>query len=263
MLSTELSKSFGSVQALGETNLAIQSVKYGDELIEFIICFVANRRKKVAIHVHPDGSVQVDAPEKEDLINIKRAVLKRARWIVSHVNLAKTQMESVLPREYVSGESYMYLGRRFPLKIVSANDKKNNDVKLLQGQLKIFTVDTSPLKVKSLLWEWYRDHAKQYFSRRLKTISKEVSWIKSEPEWQLLTMRKQWGSCSPKGKLSLNPHLVKAPKECVEYVLYHELCHLQEHNHSKRFYTLLNELMPNWKSVKIKLDGMAEIILNQ
>lgn len=74
-------------------------------------------------------------------------------------------------------------------------------------------------------------------------------------------MKKQWGSCSPQGILSLNPHLVKAPRECVDYVILHEFCHIKEHNHSKKFYTLLHQHMPEWESIKAKLDSMSEILL--
>ena len=76
-------------------------------------------------------------------------------------------------------------------------------------------------------------------------------------------MRKQWGSCSPKGVVSLNPHLVKAPRDCIDYVLVHELAHLKEHNHSKRFYGLLDRNMPDWKSRKGKLDGLADLLINE
>lgn len=243
--------------------MVAQHVTYGNEQIKYIVCYVANKGKKISIHVHPDGSVQVDAPENEALGNIKNAVLNRARWIINHINQANAQLAPVLPREYISGESHMYLGRRYMLKVVAVDNKKETGAKLLRGQLKVFSMDTSQIKVKALLWSWYRNHAKEYFSRRIRAIVKEVSWIKEEPAWQLLVMQKQWGSCSPKGKLSLNPHLVKAPRECIEYVIYHELCHLQEHNHSKRFYTLLKEMMPEWKSVKSRLDGMAEVLLNE
>ena len=78
-----------------------------------------------------------------------------------------------------------------------------------------------------------------------------------------MAMTKQWGSCSTKGNLMLNPHLVKAPKEYIDYVILHELCHIAEHNHSERFWRLLTQVMPNWKEVKAKLDGMAEMYLNE
>ncbi len=76
-------------------------------------------------------------------------------------------------------------------------------------------------------------------------------------------MRTQWGSCSPKGELLLNPYLVKAPRACIEYVVAHELCHLIEHNHSPRFYQHLSAMLPDWQARKDELDGMAEWLLNR
>ena len=75
-------------------------------------------------------------------------------------------------------------------------------------------------------------------------------------------MNRQWGSCSPSGILSLNPHLVKAPLTCIHYVLTHELCHLKHHNHSQHFYRRLARQMPQWRAVKRRLDKMAERLLS-
>lgn len=79
----------------------------------------------------------------------------------------------------------------------------------------------------------------------------------------MLRMKKQWGSCSPNGRILLNPHLVKAPRECIDYVLVHEICHLKEHNHGSKFYKLLDQMLPGWRSIKARLDGMAELLLNE
>jgi len=72
----------------------------------------------------------------------------------------------------------------------------------------------------------------------------------------------QWGSCSPTGQITLNPHLVKAPRNCIDYVLLHELCRIAEHNHSERFYRLLYGVMPQWEKIKERLDSMAYFYLN-
>lgn len=88
-------------------------------------------------------------------------------------------------------------------------------------------------------------------------------WVTGRPTLRILTMQKQWGSCSAKGVLILNPHLVKAPKECIDYVILHKLCHISEHNHSEKFWRLLTQVMPQWKEVKARLDGMAELYLNE
>lgn len=108
-----------------------------------------------------------------------------------------------------------------------------------------------------------RGLAADIFSRRFAEIAEHVVWLKTIPQWRLVSMRKQWGSCSTKGVILLNTHLVKAPRNCVDYVITHELCHLQEHNHSPRYYRLLGQLMPEWQSIKAKLDGMAELLLNE
>jgi len=76
-------------------------------------------------------------------------------------------------------------------------------------------------------------------------------------------MKKQWGSCSPVGVISLNTHLIKAPTACTDYVLLRELCHLKWHNHGPGFYRLLRPTMPGWESVKNRLDSMAELLLNE
>jgi predicted metal-dependent hydrolase len=74
-------------------------------------------------------------------------------------------------------------------------------------------------------------------------------------------MQTQWGSCSPNELLTINPHLVKAPRECIDYVILHELCHLIEHNHSDKFYRLMNQVMPTWERVKKQLDDRANVLL--
>ncbi|MBF0183887.1 MAG: M48 family metallopeptidase [Magnetococcales bacterium] len=239
------------------------SIVYGDDRIDFLVCVAPHRPKhKVAIHVCPDGSVQVDAPEGATEGEIRDAVRKQARWVLKHVSEARQQREHVLARHYVSGESHFYLGRRHLLKVTVAPDEQGR-VKLLRGRLEVCCARDNPVLVKILLRAWYQERAKEYLQNRLAIHTDRLPWLAETPSWKLLPMQKQWGSCSPKGVISLNPHLVKAPRECVDYVLLHELCHLREHNHSERYYQLLGQWLPEWKLVKAKLDGMAELLLNE
>ena len=117
--------------------------------------------------------------------------------------------------------------------------------------------------VKGLINDWYKYRAEHIFHERLHYLLPQTTWVKGIPGFRILPMQKQWGSCSAKGTLMLNPHLVKAPKECIDYVILHELCHIAEHNHSERFWRLLTQIMPHWKEVKSRLDGMAELYLNE
>jgi predicted metal-dependent hydrolase len=118
-----------------------------------------------------------------------------------------------------------------------------------------------PAAVRRRLKQWYREKSEAYFARKLPELVSRFDGIAGVPGFQLLAMEKQWGSCSPAGRMSLNPSLIKAPVHCVEYVLIHELCHLIEHNHSKRFYGLLDRHCPDWRASKRELDSLAEQLL--
>lgn len=108
---------------------------------------------------------------------------------------------------------------------------------------------------------WYRERADTYFRRRLVELVRKTPWVEQAPSVKLVSMKRQWGSCSPAGAINLNPNLIRAPRECVDYVLLHELCHVREHNHSKAFYSLLDEAYPGWRPIKRRLDCLAELIL--
>ena len=118
-----------------------------------------------------------------------------------------------------------------------------------------------PAAVRRRLNEWYRGRAEDYFERRLAAVASRISWLEENPQLKLVAMKKQWGSCAPNGTIHLNPWLIRAPTECIDYVITHELCHLREHNHSKKYYEILGHHYPNWRHVKARLDGMAELIL--
>lgn len=239
-----------------------RSITYGEERIGFSIHFVPKPARRVAIHVHPDGSVRVDAPTDSDANKVVAVVRRRARWIWLRLRDYRKRTRHVTPREYVSGESHFYLGKRYALKVIY-HPTAPQGVKLLRGRLEIRTRSRDPSKVRALLDGWYRQRAEDVFTRRLADCVAQVRWLKADPNLRLLTMKTQWGSCSPKGELLLNPLLVKAPGYCVDYVIFHELCHLKEHNHSRRFYQLLGGLLPDWDKRKAELDGLAEYLLNR
>ena len=196
---------------------------------------------------------------------IEASLTKKAGWIWQHLQDFANQKNDVLPRRYVSGETQFYLGRRYVLKVM-INPEQPEAVKLYRGKLTVNLTDEpedKAAKVKKLLDAWYQQKAKVVFHERLLTMLPKADWVQGTPSFRLLSMKKQWGSCSTQGNLVLNPHLIKAPKECIDYVILHELCHIAEHNHSDKFWRLLTQVMPNWKAVKTQLDGMAELYLNE
>jgi predicted metal-dependent hydrolase len=236
-------------------------LRYGDEEIAYSVRLTPRRKGRVAINVRPDGEVDVEAPETATAAAIASAVQKRARWIVAHVREARKRFEHVWPRHYVSGEQVFYQGRRYGLKVRKVA-KSERSVKLKGGLLVVATDNTERGAVRARLRAWYRVRARDYFAERIAAVAKTLPWRQQPPPFRLLDMSKHWGSCATRGTVTLNPFLVKAPREGIDYVIAHELCHLREHNHSPAFFRLLNRVVPGWEGTKARLDAMAEVILN-
>lgn len=236
------------------------SLPYGAEKIRITRVSRSSEKNRLKVMVHPDGRVIVHAPESATDEDVLRATKRRIRWISEKIEYFRSQQTHVLPRSYVSGESHFYLGKRYMLK-VHENTMTPQGVKLLRGSIEVSVKKKSTEKVRDLLDVWYKDRAKEVFMRRLNAILPQTLWVKQQPPVRILCMKTQWGSCSPQGRLTLNPHLVKANRDCIDYVLLHELCHIAEHNHSEKFYRLMNRVMPKWEKTKDKLDKMADALL--
>ncbi len=236
------------------------ALHYGDETFLYDVTINPFLCKKVRIHVHPNSHIEVEVPEECSLAELNQAIRKRARWIAKQLEAVRQVRAHTLPREYVSGETHFYIGRRFQLCVTESKEMPSN-VKLHAGRIEVITRSTDPASVRRRLNDWYKAKSADYFQRRLELVTGNISWLERTPPFKLVPMKKQWGSCSPSGVIHLNPWLIRAPVDCIDYVITHELCHLREHNHSKKYYELLQRHHPNWQHVKAKIDGMAELLL--
>ncbi len=231
--------------------LMLDEVLYGTTPLEFTIA--RSVRKTLAIEVHPDTSIHVIAPVKSSIEAIREKVLKRGSWIVKQQLYFEQFLPRTPEREYVSGESHFYLGRKYLLKIRKAT---NQEVKLKGGELLVYIPDTeNKTSIKRQLGGWYHNHAQKRFNLCLKaSLKKFLKYELPEPPMLIKRMNKRWGSCTPNGVIILNPEIIKAPSKCIEYVITHELCHLIHPNHSRGFYTLQSEMMPEWERWKLRLE---------
>lgn len=242
-------------EKFGHTNR--HSIFFGQTEISYTINHCD--RKTLAIHVYPDGQVIVDAPKNASNQAIAEKVKKRASWIFKQ----RLQFEAYPPalpqRRYVSGETHRYLGRQYRLQI---NQGIMEQVKLMHGRLMVETVNPDKTeKVKTLLQDWYRLRARAVFLERYGFCVRQVAQLGIEHQkgFQLRFMSKRWGSCTNQGNIILNPELIAAPKDCLDYVITHELCHLKERNHSPVFYKLLTAVMKDWELRRKRLNEMVEV----
>jgi len=227
------------------------SVLYGSTAIEFRIRFAT--RRTLEISVDPNGEVEVVAPTGTEIVRIQERVKRRASWILRQRNFFRQFQPRTAPRQYLSGETHLYLGRRYRLKVDSGDDP---GVRMTRGIL--FVTDATPPsrdRVAELLLSWYRIRANEVFREIFEVQWSLVTQTSRKPRVQIKSMRTRWGSLSKGGILTLNPDLIRAPKECIQYVVCHELCHLRHHNHSPAFFKLLSKRMPDWEARKTKLEA--------
>lgn len=228
----------------------MDSVQYGSKTIAFKI--TRTTRKTLAIEVHPDSSVQLIAPENSSMNDIKSKVVNRGKWIVKQQAYFETFLPSTPKRQYVSGETHYYLGKRYILKV---KEGAQNSVKLAGGNLVATLKQTEQEKIKEILAAWYYTHAKKKFENIMDLAVQKFKVEKITPNaLEIKRMQKRWGSCTAGGKIILNQELIKADSKCIEYVIIHELCHLVIPSHNKKFYKLLSEKMPDWVKWKEKLE---------
>lgn len=226
------------------------SIQFGSKKIDFQVEFSA--RKTLGITVTPDMDVLVNAPIDSSIEKIKEKLLKKAAWIIKQQNFFLSFQPKTPPRKYVGGETHLYLGRQYLLKIESG---KKDSVKLKGKFIVVQTSDKS--KVKGLVKDWYLAHSKVKFKEIAEPLIQKFKRHKIEPESIVFRdMPTRWGSCTPKGKIILNPELIKAPKGCIEYVIIHELCHLVYHDHTRKFIELQTKEMPDWEKWKMKLENL-------
>ena len=234
---------------------------YGEQRIPYNVAFDDIRTSRVAIHVNSDGSVSVDAPTGFAEDRIKAAVQKRARWIVTHVGQAHQRYADVRSKEYVSGEQVLYLGRRYMLKVIPVTGKPAA-TRLIGNRLEVQTIRDDLVDIRGRVRAWYQVKGRDYLARRIDTLAKSLPWVTAPPPFRLLEMSKQWGSCSATGEIILNSHLIKASRNCINYVLVHELAHLKHHDHGPEFWKLIDAHVPTWQNSKRQLDGLAEVLLS-
>jgi len=228
--------------------MAEDFIQFGSKQIDFHLSY--SDRKSLGITITPDMEVWVKAPIDATIDNIKTKVKLRAAWIIKQQGFFLSFHPKTPVRKYVSGETHLYLGRQYLLRVTLA---QKNEVKYKGREIEVVTKDKK--NVQELLKQWYRDKAKEKFAAIAEPLIQRFKKYNVAPKELIIQeMPTRWGSCTTKGKIILNPELIKAPKYCIEYVIIHELCHLVYRDHTQKFIALQTKEMPDWEKWKGKLE---------
>jgi len=228
------------------------SIAYGSKVVVYRV--IRRDRRTLQISVLPDMSVEVVAPKAANDAAIERKVTRRARWILRQIDYFRQFHPKTPVRRYETGETHLYLGRRYRLKVVPAHSAS---VKLIAGRILVSTPDPDdPNAVRLLIDHWQRAQARACFEKRLAIcLARFKDPDRIAPKALIIRQLKQrWGSMSPAGRLLLNRSLIGAAVHEIDYVITHELCHRIHHHHGAKFFDLLDRVMPAWAERKTSLE---------
>ncbi|MCD8131258.1 MAG: M48 family metallopeptidase [Lachnospiraceae bacterium] len=207
-----------------------------------------SNQKNIYIRVKPpEGNVTVSAPARVPDREIERFVLKKMPEIMKARDkvLARERQNS---REYISGETQYLWGRPYPLQVVYGGTR-GNVIRTPEKIVMTVPEGTETEAREALLNEWYRGELKQALEGAVLRCENRTG-LHAE-EYRIKNMKTRWGTCNiQKRRIWINLQLAKKPVECLDYVVIHELVHLLEKNHTRRFYALVEGFCPAWREAE-------------
>ncbi len=210
----------------------------------FSVEVIRTDRKRSAF-IYLDGEVvKVRVPKTLSDNQIRDIISKKTPWIRTKLK-EQSERPTVEPKEFVSGESFSYLGRNYRLKIIKG---ASPSLKLKNGCLQMTVSNADKISgaaVRHLLISWYRGQAKLRLVEKTNRLAKIVGVIPNSIS--IKDYKSRWGSCSVKGDIIYNWRIILAPHRIVDYVVIHELCHILEHNHSSKYWKQVERYVHDWK----------------
>lgn len=210
--------------------------------------------KNVHLSVYPPtGRVRISAPSRMSLDTIRVFAISKLAWIKQQQRKLQAQ-ERETPREYLDRESHYVWGKRYLLKIIEQDATATVELKHSKMLLRV-RPGSGEEKKEAVLEEWYREQLKVAIPSLIAKWQ-PLMGVKVK-RFFVQRMKTKWGSCnSGFGSIRLNTELAKKPRECLEYIVVHEMAHLLEPTHNSRFISLMDKFIPKWKFYRDELNRL-------
>lgn len=228
-------------------------VEYESQEIEFSI--ERRKRKTICIKVNEDGEVIVSAPLRVSKEYIYLIVKKRAQWIIEKKKEISIRSSRKIKREFNGESTFAYLGKEYPIHIILEENRKRINVEF-HNKFEIYTNTMEDEKLKKALEKWYRLETLGIVTKRIACYSShfkdKVTGIRVKEQ------KRRWASCTWKNEILFNWRISMARADVIDYIVIHEMCHMDHRNHSKYFWDRVAEIMPNYKEKHewLKINGM-------
>lgn len=221
----------------------------------FTIDIVRKDIKNMHLAVYPpNGRIRLSAPEKTDSEMMRLFAISKISWIKKNIKKFVAQPRET-PREFISGESHYFQGKRYILNVIEHKGTNKVEIKGTKN-INLYIKPNSTKDTKGrILKEWHRTEMKKQIPELI-TKWENIIGVKSN-EWAIKQMRTKWGTCNIEEKrIWLNLELSKKPIICLEYIIVHELVHLLERNHNEKFVSYINQFMPKWRIHRDELNNL-------
>ncbi len=219
----------------------------------FAIDVIRKNIKNLHLAVYPpDGRVRIATPLNIDDEAVRLFAISKLAWIKKHqANFNAQERQSI--REFVSGESHYFQGKRYLLNVIYCQGNPKIEIRN-NTHIDLFVREGSnEAQRKLVMISWYRRQLKQQIPLLIEKWEKKIGV--SVNDWGIKLMKTKWGTCNIQEKrIWLNLELAKKDKQCLEYIVVHEMAHLLERHHGDRFVALMNKYMPNWRFYKDELN---------
>lgn len=226
------------------TTLETSVIVWGKTQVPYTIRRSVRRRKTVTVSVDSGGSVTLAAPTDFPISKLDAMVRRKAPWIDKQIRRMESQDPPVAPREFVSGESVLYLGRHYRLKVCPNSDGPAK----LRGRWLYAPVsagENRPGQVRAALLSWFQLRAEERLPERVDAWRPKIGV--AMPPVLVAGQRKRWGSCDQRGVIRLNWRIVQAPMRLIDYVVVHELVHLRHRGHGRDYWRAVGRVMPDYE----------------
>lgn len=209
-------------------------------------------RRTIAINIGPETGVTVRAPYGTSSATIEKLIASKSSWIKKHLETYRSSVSINNKKDFDDGSIILFQGKEHRLRFL---ETERYFLRLSGEDIEIGLRNLTEKKLAGpMLEKWYRVEAEGKFRKKFGEILLKLKEYNFRPtQFAVRTLRRRWGSCSSKGKITISSELVKLDEVYLEYVIVHELCHLRHPNHGKEFYKLLSEVFPDWKQKRSEL----------
>lgn len=201
---------------------------------------IRSRRRTIGLQITAEANLIIRAPYRVSMGFIKKIVREKEPWITKKLQEVGEKHRSIEPKKFSDGEQFLFIGEKYPLKMV-----EELDVPLLFAENHLFLANKNREKAEQIFTHWYREMALQIITKRVDLYAKNFRL--KHTKIRVSNAQKRWGSCSSKNSLRFAWKLIMAPLPVIDYVVIHELSHLEHKNHSRKFWTSVQTIMPEYK----------------